>query len=70
MMLYLCPRNAFQEKRLAAQSIFTAHTAIVEVCPTIAAAQMTIQDVQWHTLHDSLFGSVSDDKHLMMYGLK
>lgn len=24
------------------------------------------QDVAWHVLHDSLFGSVSDDQKLMM----
>jgi len=26
-----------------------------------------LQDVSWHLLHESLFGSVSDDQRLMMY---
>ena len=39
---------------LAAREIYTGHSSIVE-------------DVQWHPLHESLFGSVGDDKNLMMY---
>lgn len=38
---------------LDAKSIFTGHTAVVE-------------DVSWHLLHESLFGSVADDQKLMM----
>ncbi len=38
---------------LDAKTVFRGHKGIVE-------------DVQWHLLHESLFGSVSDDKHLMM----
>lgn len=40
-------------KVLDAKSIFTGHTAVVE-------------DVSWHLLHESLFGSVADDQKLMM----
>lgn len=36
-----------------AQTIFTGHTSVVE-------------DVAWHLLHESLFGSVADDQKLMM----
>lgn len=36
-----------------AKTIFTGHTAVVE-------------DVSWHLLHESLFGSVADDQKLMM----
>lgn len=28
--------------------------------------QFSFQDVSWHLLHESLFGSVSDDQKLMM----
>lgn len=38
-----------------AKAIFTGHSAVVE-------------DVAWHLLHESLFGSVADDQKLMMYG--
>ncbi|CAF0930556.1 unnamed protein product [Brachionus calyciflorus] len=41
-------------KALDALSIFTGHTAVVE-------------DVAWHLLHDSIFGSVGDDKKLMLW---
>lgn len=37
-----------------AKTIFTGHTAVVE-------------DVSWHLLHESLFGSVADDQKLMMW---
>ena len=37
-----------------AKSIFTGHTAVVE-------------DVAWHLLHESLFGSVADDQKLMIW---
>lgn len=40
-------------KILDAKTIFTGHTAVVE-------------DVSWHLLHESLFGSVADDQKLMM----
>ncbi|KAL3105925.1 hypothetical protein niasHT_024982 [Heterodera trifolii] len=39
---------------LDAKSIFTAHTAVVE-------------DVAWHVLHDTVFGSVGDDHKLMVW---
>ena len=37
-----------------AKSVFTGHTAVVE-------------DVAWHLLHESLFGSVADDQKLMIW---
>ena len=40
-------------KIVDAKTIFTGHTAVVE-------------DVSWHLLHESLFGSVADDMKLMM----
>lgn len=40
-------------KIVEAKTIFTGHTAVVE-------------DVSWHLLHESLFGSVADDQKLMM----
>ena len=36
------------------QTIFTEHTAVVE-------------DISWHLLHESLFGSVADDQKLMIW---
>uniref|UniRef100_A0AC35TPQ0 WD_REPEATS_REGION domain-containing protein n=1 Tax=Rhabditophanes sp. KR3021 TaxID=114890 RepID=A0AC35TPQ0_9BILA len=39
---------------LGAKSIFKGHNAVVE-------------DVAWHVLHDSVFGSVGDDKKLMIW---
>eukprot|EP00053_Salpingoeca_punica_P007050 m.65234 g.65234 ORF g.65234 m.65234 type:complete len:430 (+) comp13976_c0_seq2:116-1405(+) len=42
---------------LNANAKFTSHTGIVE-------------DVQWHLLHDSLFGSVSDDRSLMIWDIR
>uniref|UniRef100_A0A0K0ENP0 Probable histone-binding protein lin-53 n=1 Tax=Strongyloides stercoralis TaxID=6248 RepID=A0A0K0ENP0_STRER len=39
---------------LNAKCIFRGHTAVVE-------------DVAWHSLHDSVFGSVGDDKKLMIW---
>lgn len=41
---------------MEAKSIYNGHTAVVE-------------DVAWHLLHDSIFGSVSDDQKLMMWVL-
>lgn len=41
-------------KIIDAKTIFTGHTAVVE-------------DVSWHLLHESLFGSVADDQKLMMW---
>jgi WD40 repeat protein len=41
-------------KSLDALSVFNGHTAVVE-------------DVAWHLLHDSMFGSVGDDKKLMLW---
>merc|ERR1712051_1003289 len=42
------------EKVIDAKTIFTGHTAVVE-------------DVAWHLLHESLFGSVADDQKLMIW---
>ena len=41
-------------KVIDAKTIFTGHTAVVE-------------DVAWHLLHESLFGSVADDQKLMIW---
>lgn len=41
-------------KCLDALTIFSGHSAVVE-------------DVAWHLLHDSIFGSVGDDKKLMLW---
>lgn len=41
-------------KIVDAKTIFIGHTAVVE-------------DVSWHPLHESLFGSVADDHKLMMW---
>lgn len=45
------------ERTLDAMMIFTGHTAVVE-------------DVAWHLLHDSMFGSVGDDKKLMLWDIR
>ena len=60
----LQPGNTMQ-----AQSIFNVHTDIVEASAAKSARRThPAQDVQWHMLHDSIFGSVGDDRKLMMYG--
>ncbi|KAG8536193.1 hypothetical protein GDO81_026925, partial [Engystomops pustulosus] len=41
-------------KVIDAKAIFTGHSAVVE-------------DVAWHLLHESLFGSVADDQKLMIW---
>uniref|UniRef100_A0A8C2D0K3 Retinoblastoma binding protein 4 n=1 Tax=Cyprinus carpio TaxID=7962 RepID=A0A8C2D0K3_CYPCA len=41
-------------KIVDAKTIFTGHTAVVE-------------DVSWHLLHESLFGSVADDQKLLIW---
>lgn len=46
--------NPTAARTLDALSIFNGHTAVVE-------------DVAWHLLHDSVFGSVGDDKKLMLW---
>ncbi|RKP06250.1 WD40-repeat-containing domain protein, partial [Thamnocephalis sphaerospora] len=47
-----------KEKRaMDAQRKFTGHTSVVE-------------DVAWHSLHDSLFASVGDDMKLMIWDLR
>ncbi|CAG5128013.1 unnamed protein product, partial [Candidula unifasciata] len=43
-----------QERVIDAMTIFTGHTSVVE-------------DVAWHLLHESLFGSVADDQKLMIW---
>ncbi len=42
------------ERVIEASSVFTGHTAVVE-------------DVAWHLLHESIFGSVADDQKLMIW---
>lgn len=39
---------------IEAHSIFTGHSSVVE-------------DVSWHLLHESIFGSVADDQKLMIW---
>lgn len=46
--------NVTSARNLDALTVFTGHTAVVE-------------DVAWHLLHDSMFGSVGDDKKLMLW---
>jgi len=46
--------NTSSERNLDALSVFTGHTAVVE-------------DVAWHLLHDSVFGSVGYDKKLILW---
>uniref|UniRef100_T1JFL0 Histone-binding protein RBBP4-like N-terminal domain-containing protein n=1 Tax=Strigamia maritima TaxID=126957 RepID=T1JFL0_STRMM len=47
--------SAPRENRVIdAKTVFTGHTAVVE-------------DVAWHLLHESLFGSVADDQKLMIW---
>lgn len=46
--------NTAQARNLDAMMVFTGHTAVVE-------------DVAWHLLHDAMFGSVGDDKKLMLW---
>ncbi len=48
---------AAEKTSLEAKSVFKGHSAVVE-------------DVAWHLLHDSLFGSVGDDQKLIMYVAK
>lgn len=43
-----------ERRSMDAKSIYRGHSSIVE-------------DVAWHCLHDSIFGSVGDDKHLLMF---
>jgi len=43
-----------ENRILDALSVFNGHTAVVE-------------DVSWHLLHESLFGSVADDQKLMIW---
>ncbi|GIX83491.1 histone-binding protein RBBP7 [Caerostris extrusa] len=43
-----------ENKIVDAKTVFTGHTAVVE-------------DVAWHLLHESLFGSVADDQKLMIW---
>ncbi|KAJ8972197.1 hypothetical protein NQ317_011585, partial [Molorchus minor] len=43
-----------ENRIIDAKTIFTGHTAVVE-------------DVTWHLLHESLFGSVADDQKLMIW---
>lgn len=43
-----------EHRVIDAKNIFTGHTAVVE-------------DVAWHLLHESLFGSVADDQKLMIW---
>jgi len=45
---------AKEAKQLDAKQVFNGHTDVVE-------------DVSWHLLHESLFGSVADDRKLMIW---
>lgn len=63
------------------KTIFTGHTAVVEVRHTPEpnswggfgthrvrlTPRSPPQDVAWHLLHESLFGSVADDQKLMIW---
>ncbi|CAD0202693.1 unnamed protein product [Chrysodeixis includens] len=51
---YALDINATAGCVIEAKSVFTGHTAVVE-------------DVAWHLLHESLFGSVADDQKLMIW---
>ena len=42
-----------EARTVDASRIYTGHSSVVE-------------DVSWHLLHDSIFGSVADDQKLMM----
>ena len=54
-MAWINHYQPFQENKIInAKTIFTGHTAVVE-------------DVAWHLLHESLFGSVGDDHKLMIW---
>jgi len=46
--------NTSSGRNLDAMMTFSGHTAVVE-------------DVAWHLLHDSMFGSVGDDKKLLLW---
>lgn len=46
--------NPKENSVIDAKTIFTGHSAVVE-------------DVSWHLLHESLFGSVADDQKLMIW---
>jgi histone-binding protein RBBP4 len=62
-----------------AKAVFTGHTAVVEVLILLLALLsflrrcihifflFNVQDVAWHLLHESLFGSVADDQKLMIW---
>ncbi len=42
---------------------------VLNILPCVHAinlAHVYLQDVSWHVLHDSIFGSVADDQKLMM----
>lgn len=45
----MAPVAQGRDRIIDAKTIFTGHTAVVE-------------DVAWHLLHESLFGSVADDQ--------
>lgn len=45
----MTPSAQGRDRIIDAKTIFTGHTAVVE-------------DVAWHLLHESLFGSVADDQ--------
>ncbi|PAA59523.1 hypothetical protein BOX15_Mlig007085g2, partial [Macrostomum lignano] len=46
--------NTREKNLLDAHTVFTGHSSVVE-------------DVSWHLLHDSIFGSVGDDQKLMIW---
>ena len=49
--------------------VFTGHTVCSD--PTLAVSprvlQDVVEDVGWHNFHDSIFGSVGDDKELRIW---
>jgi hypothetical protein len=74
---------AKEQNVLQAKSIYRGHSAVVEVGRRAACGRMGpwlttvrggggadgehVQDVAWHSLHDSLFASVGDDHRLLMF---
>lgn len=68
--------NTKGEAKLNAKSKYTGHSNVVEVKlgagrlqhakQTVIVLVWVLQDVAWHRHHKNLFGSVGDDKKLLM----
>lgn len=43
------------------------HNSMVQIALTSLIVYCPLQDVAWHLLHESLFGSVADDQKLMIW---